>query len=161
MPQKTNTSQRQEAVVEDNNKRSDKNLVAGLVRRSNRILVSIRSHKFPFDFFPDTINIEEGRVNIITRYFFYSSEVHSVDIKDITNIFIDTSPFFAELVIVSKTFTENEIGVKSLRKKEAIYARRIIEGLRVFESNKIDTSVYTKRELVSKLEEISTTEIVT
>ena len=161
VPQKANTLQKQEAVPKDNHKILENNLIEGLVRRSNRILLSIRSHKFPFDFFPDTINVEEGRINIIARYFFYSSEVHSVDIKDITNIFIDTSPFFAELVIVSKTFTENEIRMKYLKKDEAVFARRIIEGLRVFESKQIDTSVYTKDELLSKLQELSTTEIVT
>ena len=140
---------------------SDKTVVAGLVKKSNRILVSIRSHRFPFDFFPDTINVEEGRITIITRNFFSSSEVHSVDIKDITNIFINTAPFFAQLVIVSKTFTENEIRIRNLWKEEAVFARRIIEGLRVFETQKIDTSTYEKEELVAKLKELSTTEIVT
>ncbi|MFA4827335.1 MAG: hypothetical protein WC596_03765 [Candidatus Shapirobacteria bacterium] len=139
----------------------DKNLVAGLVKKSNRILVSISTHKFPFDFFPDTLDVEEGRVTIITRNFFFSSQIHSVDIKDISNIFINMAPFFAQLVVVSKTFTANEIRIKALRKKEAIFARRIVEGLRVFESKQIDTSVYTKEELITKLKELSTTEIVT
>lgn len=134
--------------------------VADLVKKSNRILVSISTHRFPFDLFPDTINVEEGRVTIITREFFFSSEVHSVDIKDISNIFINTSPFFAQLVIISKTFTENEIRIKYLRQSEAIFARRIIEGLRTFKEKQIDTSVYTKEELIIKLQELSKTEIV-
>ncbi|KKU43250.1 MAG: hypothetical protein UX59_C0024G0006 [Microgenomates group bacterium GW2011_GWA1_46_7] len=33
---------------------SDKVVVAGLVRKSNRILASISTHKFPIDLFPDT-----------------------------------------------------------------------------------------------------------
>jgi hypothetical protein len=136
-------------------------LIAGLVKKSNRILVTISSHKFPFDFFPDTVNVEEGRATVITREFFFSSQVHSVDIKDISNIFINMSPFFAELVIVSKTFAENEIRIKGLRKEEAVVVRRIVEGLRTFENKQIDTSIYTKEELVIKLEELSTTEIVT
>ncbi len=86
---------------------------------------------------------------------------HSVDIKDISNIFINMSPFFAQLVIVSKTFAQNEIRVRNLRKKEAVFARRIIEGLRIFENKQIDTSNYTKEELIAKLEELSTTGIVT
>lgn len=139
----------------------DKNTVAGLVRKSNRILASISTYGFPFSMFADTINIEEGRVTVITRNFFFSSQVHSVDIKDISNIFIDTAPFFAELVIVSKTFLENEIKIKNLRKKEAVIARRIIEGLRVFENKHIDTSSYSVKDLVAKLGELSTTEIVT
>ncbi|MBP9690906.1 hypothetical protein KBD81_02370 [Candidatus Woesebacteria bacterium] len=142
-------------------KQEDKKLVALLEKKSNRILVSISSHHFPFDFFPDTLNVEEGRITVITRNFFLSSQIYSVDIKDISNVFINTSPFFAQLVIVSKTFTMNEIKIRNLRKDEAISARRIIEGLRTYVSKQIDTSSYSKDELIAKLEELSTTEIVT
>ncbi|MDO8610301.1 MAG: hypothetical protein Q7R95_07160, partial [bacterium] len=71
------------------------------------------------------------------------------------------APFFAELIIVSKTFSKNEIKIKNLRKEEAVYARRIIEGLRSFDSKQIDTSNFGKDELIVKLKELSTTEIVT
>lgn len=145
----------------NNQKSLDDSVVAGLVKRSNRILMTINSLGFPFDWFPDTINIEEGRITIIKRHFFFSSRVHSVDIKDISNIFINMAPFFAQIVIISKTFEENEIKIKYLRKNEAILARRIIEGLRIFVNRQIDTSTYSKEELVSKLKELSTTKIVT
>jgi hypothetical protein len=151
----------EEKLLSDKNKRSDKKIVEGLVKKSNRILFTISSHHFPFDFFPDTINIEEGRIAVITRQFFLSSEIHSVDIKDISNVFINTSPFFAQIVIVSKTFAMNEIRIRNLRKNEAIQARRIIEGLRIYVSKQIDTSTYSRRELITKLEELSTTDIVT
>ena len=98
----------------------NKNNIAVLVKKSNRILSAISTHKFPFDFFPDAINIEEGRVTVVTRDSFFSSHVHSVDIKDISNVFINMTPFFAQLVIVSKTFTENEIKIENLRKEEAV-----------------------------------------
>lgn len=145
----------------DKNINQNNKLVAELVRKSNKILVTISTHRFPIDLFPDTINIEEGRITVIARNFFLSSQVHSVDVKDISNIFINVAPFFAQLVIVSKTFNENEIRINNLRKKEAVFARRIIEGLRTFENKQIDTSIYTKEELVAKLEELSATEIVT
>lgn len=138
----------------------DKVQVADLVRKSNRILATISSHKFPIDLFPDALNVEDSRVTVITRNFFWSSQVHSVDIKDISNVFINTAPFFAQLVIVSKTFTENEIRIKHLWKEQAVEIRRIIEGLRIFVTEEIDTSKYEKKELITKLEELSTTEIV-
>ena len=47
-----------------------------------------------------------------------------------------------------------------LRKKEADQARRIIEGLRMFIEKDIDTSKYTTKELIDKLDELSTTETV-
>lgn len=160
--QEADTLQKQEETqLADKNKRLDKTLVEGLIKKSNRILATISTHKFPFDPFPDTINVEEGRVTVITRKFFSSSQIHSVDMKDISNIFINTAPFFAQLIIVSKTFTENEIRIKNLRKEEAVFVRRIVEGLRIFANKQIDTSSYTKEELVTKLEELSTTEIVT
>ena len=143
----------------DKQKRLDNKTVANLLKKSNRILVSISSHGFPFDLFPNTINIEDGRITIINRHFL-SSEVHSVDIKNISNIFINTSIFFSQLVIISKTFEENEIRIRNLKTSEAIFVRRIIEGLRVFENKQIDTSNYTKEELITKLEKLSTTEIV-
>lgn len=143
----------------DKQKRLDKRNVANLVKKSNRILVSI-SAVFPFEFFPNSINVEEGRITIIKRHLL-SSAVHSIDIKNISNIFINTTIFFSQLVIVSKTFEENEIRIRYLRNSEAVFLRRIIEGLRVFEYNQIDTSHYSKKELIAKLEELSTTEIVT
>jgi len=144
----------------DKQERLDDRTVANLVKKSNRILVGISSHAFPFDFFPDTLNVEEGRITIINRRLF-SSEVHSIDIKDISNIFINTVIFFSQLVVISKTFEENEIKIANLRTNEAIFIRRIIEGLRIFVNKQIDTSGYTKEELIAKLQELSTTEIVT
>jgi len=140
--------------------KQDKIVVAALVRKSNRILASISTHKFPFDFFPDTITIEEGRVNVIIRNFFFSSQVYSVDLKNIANVIINTAPFFAQIVIVSKTFTENEIRINNLWINQAVYVRRLIEGLRILDSKQIDTSVYSKRDLIHNLEELSSTEIV-
>lgn len=134
-------------------------MVDNLVKKSNRILFSISSHAFPIDFFPDTLVIEEGRVNIVTREMF-TSQVYSVDIRNIANVLINTAIFFSQLVIISKTFEENEIKIRNLRKSEAIFARRIIEGLRTFENKKISTSSYTKKELLLKLQQLSTTKIV-
>jgi hypothetical protein len=149
-----------ESMASDKRKRLNNNKVAKLVKKSNRILVSISSHALPFDLFPDTLNVEEKRITIINRHLL-SSEVHSVDIKNISNILINNSIFFSQLVIISKTFEENEIKIRNLRTKDAVFARRIVEGLRIFENESIDTSGYTEKELVAKLEELSTTEIVT
>lgn len=159
LPEKLNVQQEDNRVA-DKQKMANVRAVAKLVKKSNRILVSISSHGFPFDPFPDTLNVEEGRITIINRHLF-SSEVHSIDIKDISNIFINTVVYFSQLIIISKTFEENEIKIANLKIKEAIFVRRIIEGLRVFINKGIDTSNYTVKELLAKLQELSTTEIVT
>lgn len=149
----------QEDQTADKLQRLENETVAGLVKKSNRILVSISTHALPFDLFPNTMNVEEGRITIINRYLF-SSEVHSIDIKNISNILINSNFIFSQLVIISKTFEENEIKMRNLRTKEAVFARRIIEGLRIFNANQIDTSVYTKEKLIAKLQELSKTKIV-
>lgn len=149
-----------ESRASDKQKRLNNRAIANLVKKSNRILVSISSHAFPFDLFPDTINVEEGRLTIVNRHLL-SSEIHSVDVKDIANVFINRNIFFAQLVIISKTFEDNEVRIRNLYPSEAIFARRIIEGIRIFESKQIETSGYTKEELIAKLEELSTTKIVT
>lgn len=150
---------KKEAQATVKQKRVDRKTVASLVKKSNRILISLTTHAFPLDLFPDIINIEEGRITVINRHW-WSSEVHSVDIQDISNVFINTMAFFSQLVIISKTFEENEIKIRYLRTNEAVYARRIIEGLRTFENKHIDTALYSTEELIAKLAELSTTEIV-
>lgn len=132
--------------------------VEDMVSSSNRILLSVSS-VFPWDLFPSTITMEETRLTIIHRQLF-SSQVHSFDIKDISNVFIDTGILFAQLRIVSDTFAQNEITINRLWKHEAVLMRRIIEGLRMFVQKDIDTTGYKVEELVNKLSELSTTGIV-
>lgn len=96
-PEVPSVPKQEVARLEEKDKIIDKNLVAGLVKKSNRILVTISTHRFPVDIFPDTLNVEEGRLTIINRSFFLSSQVHSVDIKDISNIFVNTAPFFCSI----------------------------------------------------------------
>lgn len=117
------------------------------------------SSTFPFDFFPTTINAEATRVTIITRQLF-SSQVHSVDIKDISSVFIETGILFATITLISKTYSQKELVVSRLWKKKAILLRRVIEGLRMFEKKDINITNFSKEELLNKLEELSTTKIV-
>lgn len=155
-----NDGRNDQLIIKAAKREENTKTVNDLVRKSNRILVSISSHAFPFDIFPDTLNAEESRITVIKRHFL-SSEVHSIDIRDISNVFINTTFFFSQLVIVSRTFENNEIRLRNLITRDAVYIRRIIEGLRIFENKQIDTSQYSQQELVAKLEQLSTTEIVT
>lgn len=137
---------------------TDEQKLDDMMTKSNRIIISASS-MFPWDFFANTINVEETRVTIIHRQLF-ASQVHSVDIKSISNVFIDTDLFFASLTVVSATFKENSIKIMKLRKSQAVLTRRIIEGLRMFIEKDIDTSKYSTAELVSKLKQLSTTKTV-
>lgn len=148
----------QEATNHARKIEADKHMVEDLVRQSNRKVMSISS-MFPWSFFPNTIDVEESRITFNFRQFM-SYQSHSIDIKDITNVFIESGLFFATLQVVSKTYTQNDIKVSYLKKEEAVKARRIIEGLRTFSYNNIDTSNYEITELISKLEELHTVDHV-
>lgn len=147
-------------AVKDHADKAEKNRqsVEDMVSNSNRILLRVSSI-FPWDLFPSSIIAEETRLTIIHRQF-YSSQLYSVDIKNISNIFINTGILFAQLVIVSNTFAQNQIIINRLWKRDAILMRRVIEGLRMFVTKDIDTTSYSVKELVGKLEELSTTRIV-
>lgn len=135
-------------------KEVDRQAVSDLIKKSNRRIVSISS-LFPWDFFPNTIDVEEGRVTFIFRQLF-SSQSHSVNIKDISNVFIQSSLFFATLQIVSRTFVQNDITIGRLNAKKALRVQMIIEGLRTLAEHNIDTSNYEVDELIAKIEEFHT-----
>jgi hypothetical protein len=131
---------------------TDKQIVNNLVKKANRCIISISS-KFPWDIFPNKIVVEESRVTFVFNQFL-SSQSHSVDVKDISNVFIESTFLLSSLQIVSRTFIQNDIKIDFLDTKEALKVKRIIEGLRTFITNNIDTSNYEIDELINKLEEL-------
>lgn len=139
-------------------KEEDRQTVNDLIKKSNRCIISISS-LFPWDFFPNTIEVEESRVTVMFRQFL-ASQSHSVDIKDISNVFIESSYFFASLRIVSRTFIQNDITIGHLEAKKAHKVQMVIEGLRTFAEHNIDTSNYEVRELIAKIEEFHTNKTV-
>lgn len=131
----------------------DKLRVDELVRQSNRSIITVSS-VFPWNIFPNTIDVEEHRVTFIFRQFL-TSQSHSVDIKDISNVFIESGLFFATLQVVSRTFVQNDIKINYLRIEKAKRVKQVIEGLRTFNHNNIDTSNYKVEDLIQKLSELN------
>jgi hypothetical protein len=144
-------------INEATKKEEDRQIVDDLVRKSNRHIISISS-LFPWNIFPNTIDVEEGRVTFKFRQFL-SYQAYSVEIKDISNVFIESSFVFATLQIVSRTYTQNDIKIGNLDKSKAKKVHRIIEGLRTFSEHNINTSNYEIDELISKIDEFQTNHI--
>lgn len=135
-------------------KEEDSQTVNDLIAKSNRCIISISS-LFPWDFFPNTISVEENRVTFIFRQFL-ASQSHSIEIKDISNVFIESSLFFATIQVVSNTYVQNDIKIGNLYKKKAQKVQKIIEGLRTLKEYNINTSNYEIGELIAKIEEFYT-----
>lgn len=135
----------------------DKHKLENMVTDSNQTITTASS-VFPWTFFPTTITVEKTRITIIHRQLF-SSQVHSVDIKDISNVLIESGVLFATIILISRTFVQNDIKINGVWKKDALFIRRIIEGLRMMGQENMDTTSYTVEELIHKLKELSTTRL--
>lgn len=128
-----------------------------LVEQSKNSLLSIKTAK-PLDPFPNRVVVDINKVNIIYRYFFSSEHIHSVAIKDISDVLIETGIFFSTLKIVDIGFTETSIDIEYLRTRDAIKVRKIIQGLIVANKSGIDLSKCEFPNLTNKLEELGKVE---
>jgi len=124
-----------------------------MVEKSHWVLLSIKS-VFPFDFFPDEITIDPTKINIVIKNFWGSGSVHSIYIKDIADIKIESTPFFATLKIVDRAFVENKIQINFLRREDARRARRIIQGLVVANRDNLNLAGMEINNLAEKIEQL-------
>jgi len=102
--------------------------VEEMLDRGNNVLLKI-SAVWPFDFFPDEVVVDENKVNIICREFFFSEDIHSISIFNIKDISLETNIFFATLKIVPDGYPGQPLSIKFLVKSQAIRMRKIIQGL--------------------------------
>lgn len=112
---------------------------------------------FPFVFFPNDVIVDVNKVTIIFRNFFASEQVHSVLVKDISDVVVETNPIFAVLKIVDIGYTDNTIDINYLKRSDAEKARRVIQGLVMIQRNGIDLSKVECDDLLQKVENLGTT----
>ncbi|HSW88732.1 MAG TPA: hypothetical protein VLG12_06240 [Candidatus Saccharimonadales bacterium] len=129
-----------------------------LIQKSDRVLLRIKA-VFPFEFFPDSIVIDESKINIVHRIFFWTSEILSIPIQHVQDVEVDTSVLFATLKILPTGFsvvsmTENWVTVNYLWRRDAIRARRIIAGLLIASREGIDLTKVDSKDFVKKIEEL-------
>lgn len=110
----------------------------------------------PFNPFPDEVIIDMNKVSIIYRQFFSSEQLHSVLIRDVSDVLVETSIIFSVLKIVDIGYTENFIDVNYLKTKDANKARRIIQGLVVAHRYGVDLAKIGSEELEKKVEQLGT-----
>lgn len=122
-----------------------------LLHKSENILLNIRNI---IPIFKDEIIIDTNKITVIKRPFFFSEKIHSISVKDITDVYIETVPFFANINIVDANFSETIINVRWFWKNNAEKARRIITGLMEVSKEQIDLKHLKDEDLYEKLEEI-------
>ncbi|MBI3341537.1 hypothetical protein HY024_00275 [Candidatus Curtissbacteria bacterium] len=127
----------------------EKNLDNLAKRASKGVLMHIKG-VFPLDIFPDEVVVDINKVNII-RNDLFGRKIHSVYLKDISDVIVNSSIFFSSLKIVDMGFTESGIVIKNLKRGEAEEARRVIQGLVVSTKQNINLSKIDPEELRDKV----------
>jgi len=125
-------------------------LYRGMVKK-NRVLLIIKS-VFPFDFFPDKLIIDENKLSIYSREFFFTDDVRCFCYKDIQFVEIFSSLFFASLQIKIFGFPNDDIKITFLKRNDAYKARRLIQGLIEGTKANVDFSGMNTSELTCQAE---------
>ncbi len=144
-----------EAASKDSEKEDEKSKLKldGLLDRSSKVLIKVTTI-FPFVLFPQHVIVDANKINIVKTTFFFSEHVHSVFIKDISDVVVETDLFFATLKIIDTGYTENSINISFLPKDEAQKAQRIIQGLVISAKEGVDLSILDEANLAEKIEQI-------
>ncbi len=124
-----------------------------LAGKADNVLLKVTTF-WPFTLFVNDIIIDPYKVNIIFREFFWSEHIHSVMIKDILDVVVETSVFFATVRIVDQGYIENTIDIAYLKRDDAIMVRKIIQGLVIAHRQAVDLSVLSSSHIRQRAEEM-------
>lgn len=125
----------------------------GLIQDNQEVLCEI-SAVFPFDFFPSTIRVTRTKIDIIQKFFFFTSARSSYVISGIARVELHSSLFFSTLYLRAK-FSDDQIAkISYLKKNEAKKAQSIIQGLLVAESEDVDISKVSVESMQAKVKKI-------
>ncbi len=144
----------EEPVERPKNLKNDpqnKTKLDGLVNKTDHVLLKV-SNIIPI--LTTDVVVDSSKVSVIYRPFPFSERIHSISVRDITDVYIETVPFFATLNIVDTGFVENLVKITWLAKSDAEKARRIITGLMQANKENIDLKLVQDDNLGLKLEEI-------
>src|SRR5690606_18590157 len=112
--------------------------------------------------FPDEITIEPTQVNASIKTFYLTRRLISVPIRNISDISVQTSIFFASITVIDKYFSDNSFTIDYLQKEEAKKFRKIVQGLIIatredVDHSRIDTHTLKKRaEQLGKMRQLET-----
>lgn len=137
----------------------NKEEVEKFVTQSRQTLFRVAS-AFPFYYFDahgGEILVDENKINVMYFNFPGSRQVESILYRDVADIIVETSPFFATLEIIERHNKDKPFKIAFLKKNDAAKARRVIQGLVILKgmpTRDFDLSGFGKEELLQKLEEL-------
>ncbi len=84
---------------------------------------------FPFQFFPDELQVFPDKVTLITRLGPGMEKIRQMHLHEIAELEADCGPVFGHLHIIPKLRTEEPMLIDRLSRKKALEARDFIENL--------------------------------
>ena len=81
---------------------------------------------FPFVFFADTLKIDRQKLTIVHNDFLKVSQTSSIRLKDLRNVETILGPFFGTVILTSQHFLNNTQTINFLKRRDAIYAQRLL-----------------------------------
>lgn len=124
-----------------------------LLNQAKDVIFMARS-VFPFDLFPDKLQIDFTKITITQRSFFFTKHIESVLIERVADAIVETSPFFASLVIQDNFMPDKAIRIKFLKWNDAKRARKMILGLKIAKERGVDFSNVNRDDMAMKIEEL-------
>lgn len=131
-----------------------------LVEREEIVLLNAKT-VFPFDFFPDTVVIDTGKIHIVTREFFATERVTTINFKDIVDVWAEKSLFLGNLIILYLPKQETmgmlkplQHRVNLLKEKDAMDAKNILKRMLILRREEVDLTQLSPKELKDMLERI-------
>lgn len=111
-----------------------------LTQKSTQVLYELTTI-WPFDFFTSKIVIHKDKVDVIDKFFFRSAQIITTPISRLLNVRLTTSILFAAIELELEGLPNlPSTPIRYLRKKEAINAVRIMNGLIVCSRENVDIS---------------------
>jgi len=147
LPKENRSPSTKQSLVRAERKMND------IVKKSEQILFTTQT-VFPFDLFPDSITISGNKIEISNSNFFASHQTSSIPLRDIANVEIQTSPFFASLKIINIRYPMHPHILQYLKKRDAIKAKNIIDGLLVAMSQGADITQIETHKLIEQIEKV-------
>lgn len=159
--QKAEESDGQDSSSSDESKeKTPEQELSIMASRADKILLHAKA-MFPFDLFGSTITIDANKVNIRIKTFFLTETVTSVMLKEIMDVRVHASLIFGQLMIDygPHPLKVSTVYISHLRKKEALKAKEIIEGILVlYRGENIDTSKLKPEEAMEEIKEVGKVE---
>ncbi len=110
----------------------------------------------PFTFKRNSITIGRNKISIIERGPLKQQTVTSINIEDLLNVTVSTNALYGTINLYTRYYVKEPLKMKSLSRKDALRAKRIIQGLLVCRERKMDITDVPPVELVIQLERIGT-----